>query len=91
MLVTPFIMLSVVPAALLPLLGGSWFRFVLAIVLTHVLACSGDLFFAALIAMQVPREARIHNKGWSTHWKVLESDTDLSIHDASRSAPRRTP
>ena len=86
MLMTPLIALSVIPAVLLPLFGGPWIRFVSALLLTHVLACSGDIFYVALIASQVPKGGYIHNKGWSTRWTTIEPATNLADCDGTWSA-----
>jgi hypothetical protein len=69
----PFVVLSLVPAALVVLLGHSipamvtWYLTIVA--LTNGVLSSGDAIGFVLVAVQVPNSAVVRNHGWKTYWK----------------------
>ena len=72
MLWMPFIALSLLPLALIPLISTSWGFWVLHLILIHAASCCGDFLTLFRIYTQVPSPALVHNKGWKTYWKVPE-------------------
>ncbi|WP_448576211.1 DUF3267 domain-containing protein [Thermomicrobium sp.] len=68
---SPLVTVSLLAQAgslLLPTLDPFW----LTLGLLNALGSGADLLAAALVLAQVPRDARLRNHGWRTHWRPAE-------------------
>jgi hypothetical protein len=70
MVITPFLVLSLLPLSCLPWLEGAARNLVLAFCSLHTALCAGDAIVFWLLVSQVPRKALVHNNGWQTYWHM---------------------
>lgn len=68
-LLTPVVLLSLVPLAVCALTSTAS-AFLAAASVVNALFASGDLFAAGLVLARVPRDATLRNKGWRVYWKM---------------------
>jgi hypothetical protein len=72
---TPILVLSLFPLALVllfhQLLPQGVVICLAALSAFNGVAASGDVLGVILIATQVPRTAKVRNKGWETYWKLV--------------------
>ena len=68
MLVAPFVVLSAVGGVAVLLAPDEWRAAAGFVLLVHTSLCAGDAVVVGRLLTRVPRDALIHNDGWTTYW-----------------------
>ena len=70
MSISPFLILTCVPALVLFWIDPPFRSAVAFVVLVHTSLCAGDALVVWRLLAQVPPGALVHNDGWTTYWKL---------------------
>jgi hypothetical protein len=77
-LAMPFLILSLLPVAIIALIGSSvpitFPRILVIVALVNSVLASGDAVGVALLLSQIPSAAVVRNKGWKSFWKRIASE-----------------
>ncbi len=73
-LITPFLLLSFLPVALIALVQAKamhtdFLTFLIVVSILNGIASSADILGIAMVLWRLPRAAVIRNRGWKSYWK----------------------